>query len=248
MRINMRVAIRLKVLSLLLFSPSPLVAGSHAKPHTIGLGTGKRVPYSITSDPAGAAPEEKTLHVRPLIVDDKVKEWTTGEAHDITDRSFVVRRALRLNDALPGDKAEHWIWQRGPWIMIDRSNGHVTALRLPDYDPAVSQVSWFRDYAAYCGLNSGGHQLYAVVAQLAAHRPILAKKIGPWTPAPPSAAVSSAPACGAATWQRDPLRVSFNPTGAAEPMNFTLVGLSAVLVEDGDTDDSSSGPESLASN
>jgi hypothetical protein len=219
--------------------PLSLHAGPRAKPHTIGIGTGKRVPYSITADPAGASPDEKTLHVRPLIVDDKVKEWTTGEAHDITDRSFVVRRALRLNDALPGDKTEHWIWQRGPWIMIDRSNGHVTAMKLPDYDPAVSQVVWFRDYAAYCGLNAGGHQLYAVVAQIAARRPLLAKKIGPWTPAPPSPETPSAPACAKATWQRDPVRVSFTPTGAAEPMNFNLVGLSAVLVEDGDTDDSS---------
>jgi hypothetical protein len=225
-------------LSLLLLIPAPGLAGGRAKPHTVGLGSGKHVSYGITSDPAGAGPEEKTLHVRPLIVDDKVKEWTTGEAHDITDRSFVVRRALRLNDALPGEKAEHWIWQRGPWIMVDRSNGHVTAMKLPDYDPAVSNVVWFRDYAAYCGLNSGGHQLYAVVAQVAARRPILAKKIGPWTPAPPKLDASSEPACAKATWRRDPLRVSFSPTGVAEPMSFNLVGLSAVLVEDGDTDDS----------
>jgi hypothetical protein len=226
-------------LSLLLLLPAaPGLAGGRAKPHTVGLGIGKHVPYSATSDPAGAGIGEKTLHVRPLIVDDKVKEWTTGEAHDITDRSFVVRRALRLNDALPGEKAEHWIWQRGPWIMVDRSNGHVTAMKLPDYDPAVSNVVWFRDYAAYCGLNSGGHQLYAVVAQVAARRPILAKKIGPWTPAPPTLDVSSGPACAKATWQRDPLRVSFSPIGGAEPMSFNLVGLSAVLVEDGDTDDS----------
>jgi hypothetical protein len=235
MRMKMRVALRLKVLSTLLFSPSTLIAGGHAKLHTIGLGVGKHVAYSITADPAGAGPDEKTLHVRPLIVDDKVKEWTTGEAHDITDRSFVVRRALRLNDSLPGDKAEHWIWQRGPWIMIDRNNGHVTAIKLPDYDPAVSQITWFRDYAAYCGLNSGGHQLYAVVAQVAAHRPILAKKVGPWTPG-----VSTTPACAKATWQRDPLRVSFTPTGVTEPMNFNLVGLSAVLIEDGDADDTGS--------
>jgi hypothetical protein len=228
--------------------PLSLHAGPRAKPHTIGIGTGKRVPYSITSDPAGASPDEKTLHVRPLIVDDKVKEWTTGEAHDITDRSFVVRRALRLNDALPGDKTEHWIWQRGPWIMIDRSNGHVTAMKLPDYDPAVSQVVWFRDYAAYCGLNAGGHQLYAVVAQIAARRPLLAKKIGPWTPAPPSPETPSAPACAKATWQRDPVRVSFTSTGAAEPLNFNLIGLSAVLVEDGDTDDSSSASAGSGSN
>jgi hypothetical protein len=219
--------------------PLSLYGGARAKPHTVGIGAGKRVPYSITSDPAGASPDEKILHVRPLIVDDKVKEWTTGEAHDITDRSFVVRRALRLNDALPGDKTEHWIWQRGPWIMIDRSNGHVTAMKLPDYDPTVSQIVWFRDYAAYCGLNSGGHQLYAVVAQVAARRPILARKIGPWTPTPPSPGTPSTTACAKAIWQRDPLRVSFTPTGAAEPMNFNLVGLSAVLVEDGDTDDSS---------
>ena len=148
-----------RVLLLLLLPYSTLFAAGRVKPHAIGIGAGKRVPYSITSDPANAAPDEKTLHVRPLIVDDKVKEWTTGEVHDITDRSFVVRRALRLNDSLPGDKAEHWIWQRGPWIMVDRVNGHVTPMKLPDYDPTVSQVVWFRDYAAYCGLNSGGHQL-----------------------------------------------------------------------------------------
>jgi hypothetical protein len=237
---NMRVALRLKVLSLVLCSPSPLLAGARAKPHTVGIGAGKHVPYSITADPACASLGEKTLHVRPLIVDDKVKEWTTGEVHDITDRSFVVRRALRLNDALPGEKAEHWIWQRGPWIMVDRTNGHVTAMKLPDYDPAVSQVVWFRDNAAYCGLNSGGHQLYAVVAQVGGRRPILAKKIGPWTPTPPAPDAPTSPACAKATWQRDPLRVSFTPTGAAKPMNFNLVGLSAVLVEDGDTDDSAS--------
>jgi hypothetical protein len=233
---------------LLLFAPAALFAGSRAKPHTVVIGAGKRVPYSIASDPANASPEEKTLHVRPLVVDDKVKEWTTGEIHDITDRSFVVRRALRLNDALPGDKAEHWIWQRGPWIMIDRTNGHVTAMKLPDYDPAVSQVVWFRDYAAYCGLNTGGHQLYAVVAQVGARRPILAKKIGPWTPAPPATDAANTAACAKATWQRDPLRVSFTPTGATAPMNFNLVGLSAVLVEDGDSDDSASGTGTGGSN
>lgn len=222
----------------LLLIPATLFAGSRTKPHTVGIGVGKRVPYSIASDPANAAPDEKTLRVRPLIVDDKLKEWTTGDIHDITDRSFVVRRALRLNDALPGDKTEHWIWQRGPWIMVDRVNGHVTAMKLPDYDPAVSQVVWFRDYAAYCGLNSGGHQLYAVVAQVGARRPILAKKLGPWTPVASRPEAPAAPACAKATWQRDPLRVGFTPTGSAEPMNFNLVGLSAVLVEDGDSDDS----------
>jgi hypothetical protein len=241
MRLRLRTQALPQALSVaLLLFPLSLHAGARAKPHTVGIGAGKHAPYSLTSDPAGAAPEEKTLHVRPLIVDDKVKEWTTGEVHDITDRSFVVRRALRLNDALPGEKAEHWIWQRGPWIMIDRSNGHVTAMKLPDYDPAVSQVIWFRDYAAYCGLNTGGRQLYAVVAQVGARRPVLAKKIGPWTPTSPTPGAPLVTACAKAVWQRDPLRVSFTPTGVTEPMNFNLVGLSAVLVEDGDTDDAAS--------
>ena len=78
--------------------------------------------------------------VRPLLVDGKVKEWTSGESHAITDRSFVVRRVLRLNDSLPSDKTEHWIWQRGHWLMVDRVKGSITALHLPDYDPAVSSV------------------------------------------------------------------------------------------------------------
>jgi hypothetical protein len=199
-----------------------------AKGHSVFLGTGKNVPYSNIGDPSGALPDEKQLRVRPLQIDDKVKEWTTGESHAVTDRSFVVRRALRLNDSLPGDKAEHWIWQRGPWLMIDRVKGSITALHLPDYDPAVSNVIWFRDYAAYCGLTASGKQLYAVVAQIAARKPVLAKKLSAWSPGE-----NHAPACGAAVWQREPLRVTFQPSGATA-VSYDLVGLSTVLVEDGD--------------
>ena len=148
-------------------------AAAKAKVHAVNFGTVKRVPYSVEGDPAGNNGDEKELKVRPLLVDGKVKEWTTGESHDVTDRSVAVRRALRINDALPGDpadKTEHWVWQRGPWLLIDRTNGHVTALKFPDFDPAVSNVAWFRDYAAYCGLSSGGKQLYAVVAQVAGQK------------------------------------------------------------------------------
>jgi hypothetical protein len=214
------------LLLLWLIAISPSLAAT--KVHTVFVGSGKNVSYSVTGDPAGALPGEKQLRVRPLLVDDKVKEWTTGESHAITDRSFVVRRVLRLNDALPGDKTEHWIWQRGPWLMVDRVKGSITALHLPDYDPAVSNVTWFRDYAAYCGLTASGKQLYAVVAQIAARKPVLAKKISPWSPGE-----NQLPACGAVQWQRDPLRVTFQPSGATA-VSYDLVGLSAVLVEDGD--------------
>jgi len=164
-----------------------------------------------------------------LVVDGRVVEWTTGDLHDVTDRSFAVRRALRVNDSLPDDTAKaglHWVWQRGPWLLVDRVTGHVSALKLPDYDPAASQVAWFRDYAAYCGVTATGKSLFAVVAQLSVRKPVLAKKIAaydlenhPW------------PVCGIPEWQREPLRVTFHPAGKDE-VSFDVVGGSAALVED----------------
>jgi hypothetical protein len=227
------------ILLVLLWWMAALDGLAATKVHTVFLGSGKIVPYSVTGDPASALPTERQLRVRPLLVDEKVKEWTTGESHPITDRSFVVRRALRLNDSLPGDKTEHWIWQRGPWLMVDRVKGSVTALHLPDYDPAISNVIWFRDYAAYCGLTTSGKQLYAVVAQIAARKPVLAKKLSAWSPEE-----NHPPACGASLWQREPLRVTFQPSGAAA-VSYDLVGLSAVLVEDGNGNEE---PASGASN
>ncbi|MGB7354629.1 MAG: hypothetical protein WA374_06140 [Acidobacteriaceae bacterium] len=213
-------------LAMLLLS-APLM-GAAAKSHAVALGSVRREPYSIQGDPAGAKPGETELKVRPLVVDGKVKEWTTGETHDVTERSFAVRRAVRLNDALPDDKTPRWVWQRGPWLLVDRASGKVAALHLPDFDPAVSEVAWFRDDAAYCGMNASGKQLLAVVAQVEARRPLLAKKLGAW-----DAADHPSPACAAAVWQRDPLKVTFQAAGA-EAVSYDLVGASAVLVEDGD--------------
>ena len=219
---------------LLSWAAAPLHAGK-AKVHTVGLGTTRRVPYSAKTDPSGALPNEKDLRIRPLVVDEAVKEWTTGESHAVTERSFAVRRAIRLNDALPGDKGEHWIWQRGPWLLVDRTTGHYAALKLPEYDPAVSSVAWYRDYAAYCGLSVSGKQLYAVVAQLGARKPVLSKKLASWTP---GETAGTASACATAAWQRDPLRVTFQPIGETS-VSYDLVGLSAVLVEEGDSGETS---------
>ncbi len=205
----------------------PTILSAAAKPHSVILGAVHHEPYSIEGDPAGAQKDETHLDVRPLVVDGKVKEWTTGDAHSVTERSFVVRRAVRLNDSLPADKTEHWVWQRGPWLLVDRSTGKIAALHLPEFDPGVSQVVWFRDYAAYCGLSTTRRQLLAVVAQIAARRPLLRKKLGAWDTANPVS-----PACAPPTWQREPLQVSFQPTSATAPVSFTLIGASAVLVED----------------
>jgi hypothetical protein len=215
-------------LALALALPAP--AWCVSKPHTVALGAVRKEPYSVEGDPAGARKDETELKVRPLVVDGKVKEWTTGDAHDVTERSFAVRRAVRLNDSLPTDHTPRWVWQRGPWLLVDRESGKVTALHLPDFDPGISEVAWFRDYAAYCGLSAGGKELFAVVAQVAARRPLLRKKLGAWDPAD-----HPSPACGAAQWQREPLQVGFQATGAAA-VSFDLVGTSAVLVEDNDDD------------
>ena len=95
------------------------------------LGAAKQVAYSKAGDPAGAAAAKTALKIRPLLVDGAVKEWTTGDAHDVTERSFVVRRVFRLNDSLPGDKLGHWVWQRGPWLLVDRVTGHVESDKAP---------------------------------------------------------------------------------------------------------------------
>ncbi len=216
-------------------------ASAAPRKHTVSLGAVRKVPYSKAGDPSGAAAGEDALKIRALLVDGVLKEWTTGDAHDVTDRSFVVRRVIRLNDALPSDKppekpaanpASHWVWQRGPWLLVDRVTGRVTALHLPDYDPGVSQVSWFRDYAAYCGVTASGKSLYAVVAQLAVRKPVLAKKLAVFDPENQSGQTVCAPP----DWQREPLRISFHPTGK-DAVSYEVVPGSAVLVEDSGDDE-----------
>jgi hypothetical protein len=228
---------------LLISIAMPALAAPH-KIHIVVLGATRKVAYSKAGDPAGAAANETELKIRALLVDGVLKEWTTGDAHDVTDRSFVVRRAIRLNDALPSDAppeksapaANRWVWQRGPWLMVDRVTGHFTALKLPDYDPGVSQINWFRDYGAYCGVTSSRKSLYAVVAQIAAHRPVLAKKLAAFNPQD-----QAAPACANSEWQREPLRVTFHPAGK-DAVSYDIVPGSSVLVEDSSDDADAAAP------
>jgi len=240
---HMLPARRIVLLSALLVVAPSFAAAPPKKPHVVALGAVKQAPYSKAGDPAGAGPDETTLKTRALLVDGRFSEWTTGELHEVTDRSFVVRRALRINDSLPvdssadkapakaltGPQPSHWVWQRGPWLLVDRATGRVTALKLPDYDPGVSEVAWFRDYAAYCGLTTSRKSLYAVVAQIGVRKPVLARKLSAFDPEN-----HPWPICGSPEWQRAPLRITFHPSGQ-EAAGFDLAGGSAVLVEeDGD--------------
>jgi hypothetical protein len=154
------------------------------------------------------------LKVRPLFVDTRLKEYTTGPAHELTDRLLVVQRAFRLNDALPTEKATssttlpaaRWQWQRGGWMLIDRVTGRVSQINLPEFDPFYSTASWYRDYIAYCGVSEDGKKLYAVVAQVGRRKPIFKKDAGE-----PAGDDTPDSECPAPVWERSPMRVTFQP-------------------------------------
>ena len=212
----------------------PLCADAAPKVHTVALGPVRRVPY-VAADVAREAKEDEagTLRIRALTVDGVLREWTTGEPHSVTDRSFTTRRVLHVNDALPGDKAGRWVWQPGPWILVDRVSGRVTALHLPEFDASVSEVAWYRDYAAYCGIHvaAKGGGLSAQVWQIGARRAALSKVIAPW-PQPERIR----PVCSTPVWQREPMRVTIQPTGG-DAVSYDVVGTSTQLVEDGEGGD-----------
>jgi hypothetical protein len=133
------------------------------KPHVITFGK-----WTSAKWPNETGEKMFDLKVRPLLVDTRVKEYTTGNSHDVTDRLFVVRRVFRIDDALPGENASRWQWQRGGWLLVDRLTGRISQLNLPEFDPFYSTASWYRDYIAYCGVSDDGKKLYAIVARLAA--------------------------------------------------------------------------------
>jgi hypothetical protein len=230
---NRKPSLRATVLLLILQLSSATVFAAAPKIHTVALGPFHKVPYTQPdATPDSKADETSALKIRPLFVDDRQKEWTTGEVHDITDRTFAVRRALRINDSLTTDSVARWVWQPGPWLSVDRVTGHITALHLPDFDSDVSDVVWFRDYAAYCGISStakGG--LFAIVAQLGARRAVVQKQIGKWPQTD-----HFIPVCQPAQWQRLPMRVTLKPTGG-DPTTYDVVGGASLVEENYSTEE-----------
>jgi hypothetical protein len=188
-----------------------LLGSSLAAPraHTVVLGQSRSVEVRTDSG-------EKQQHkVRELIIDGRTREYTTGATHEVTDRLFVVRRAYRINDALPEEKKpQQWVWRLDGWISVDRQTGHVAQLNLPAFDGDTSQASWYRDYAAYCGASDDGSKSYLVVSQLGKRKPILKKEY-------------PGPACTTPKWERSPSRVTF--TTGEEKTSFVVNAHSADL-------------------
>jgi hypothetical protein len=175
------------------------------KPHVIAFGK-----WTSAKWPNATGQKLLDLKVRPLFVDTRLKEYTTGSPHELTDRLFVVRRAFRVNDALPSENAganpTHWQWQRGGWLLVDRVTGRVSQLNLPEFDPFYSTASWYRDYIAYCGVSEDGRKLFAVVAQVGRRKPILKKDAGE-----PAGDDDPDSECPPPVWERTPIRVTFQP-------------------------------------
>jgi hypothetical protein len=200
-----------------------LATAAAAAPRQHVLSFGKWMPVKLFL----GSNEDKSLDIkiRSLHVDGRLREFTTGDPHDVTERLFVVRRAYRLNDWLPSDedKAHKWKWQRGGWLLVDRDTGRVSQINLPNFDPFYSLASWYRDYAAYCGVSDDGAKLYAVVTQLGRKKPLLKRELGPVKDADLPDAL-----CVAPDWQRQPARVTFVPAGA-QKLTFNIRGHAADL-------------------
>jgi hypothetical protein len=205
------------------------VALSAPKPHTVAFGKWTTIKWMI--GPVEDQPID--LKIRPLVIDGHIKEYSVGTPHDITEQQFVVRRAFRLNDALPDDKTPqtHWRWERGGWLLVDRVSAHVTQINLPEFDSYSSVASWYRDYVAYCGVSDDGDKLYEIVTQLGRRKPVLKKTIN-------SAISLDMPdsACAAPDWQRQPARVSFS-AGGSDKTTYEVRGHSFNLIKDQDDDE-----------
>jgi len=142
------------------------------------------------------------VKVRPLYVDARSKEFTVGPEHDVTERTFAVQRMFRLSNSLPQEAGPaHWRWERGGWLLVDRVSGKVQQVILLEFDPSLSLVNWFRDYAAYCGVSDDGQKIFRNHRATRQAETIAEKALGD--------AATQMPSCPAPVWQRAPVRVTF---------------------------------------
>lgn len=198
-----------------------------SKPHVVAFG--KTFTVKLFLGPTES--QSQDIKVRALTVDGKIKEFTTGEPHDITDTLFTIQRAYRVNDSLPNEEKAlpKWKWQRGGWVLVDRLTGRVSQLRLPEFDPYYSAASWYRDYVAYCGVSDNGEKLSAVVAQVGAKKPVLRNPLGPAT-----GGEMPNSECAPPSWQRQPMRVTFFPRNTKQ-VTYEVHGRAADLATEPST-------------
>jgi hypothetical protein len=210
---------------------------STTKPHVIAFG--KWTTVQDKTDSAAESGEDKsvTLRIRPLLVDGRAKEFTVGAVHEITERIFVVQRIFRINDTLPQEPALplRWQWQRGGWILVDRVTGRISAVNLPEFDAANSTVSWYRDYAAYCGMSDDDKKIHAIVTQVGRRKPVVKWQIEEIKPGDEPQWRAMDTDCKSVEWQRAPVHVTFAPNESTK-RTYVIHGHAVDLLSD-ETDD-----------
>src|SRR5215472_9969166 len=74
------------------------------------------------------------LKVRSVLIDGRVKEYSTGEKHQVLETLWVVRRVSRLNSALPNESPNRprWTWQLDGWMSVNSATGRIGELSLPE--------------------------------------------------------------------------------------------------------------------
>ena len=109
--------------------------------------------------------------------------------------------------------------------------GHISAIALPEFDPYYSVASWYRDYAAHCGISDDGKKLFAIVFQVGRRKPVLKKPLG-------DAGGDDVPdsECPAPVWERRPVRVPFEPD-ENQKSTYSVRGHAADLVSDDDVEE-----------
>jgi hypothetical protein len=123
-------------------------------------------------------------------------------------------------------------------MLVDRSSGHISPLTLPDFDNYYSAISWYQDYAAYCGVSDDGKKVYAVVAQLSRHKAVLKKPLAALADSLTDEADPDS-VCLTPAWQRKPTRVSFESVGQAR-QTFAIRGQVVDLVNETDEEEEAS--------
>ena len=204
-----------------------IAANAAPKSHAIAFGKWTSVKWFVGPDEN----QESDLKIRPLLVDARVKEYTTGPSHEVTERYFVTQRAFRINDSLPEEAvaAPKWRWQRGGWLIVDRITGRISPVALPEFDPYTSLAAWYRDYVAYCGISDDAKKTSAFVVQLGRRKPVLRSFLR-------NSGASEQTGCPAPQWTRQPAQVSFEAEGSPK-ITYAIRGRAVDLVTESDDDD-----------
>ena len=170
----------LRILFLIFLAFRAANAAGAAKAHVITFG--KWTTVHDIADSAAATEADKLPHAENSFAVGRRADQRIYLRRGSRRHRPGVRGAARIShqDNVPQDPAAtpHWQWQRGGWLLVDRVTGRISPVNLPEFDSTYSVVSWYRDYAAYCGLSDDEKDIYAMVAQVGRRKPLVKWQIG----------------------------------------------------------------------